>query len=300
MPGRMQDAARYVGRTYDDVVDSIRGLLGYDAPGAPRPTSYDPTPVRGKPGGATRAAVEAQDAARARRAAQARSIGLVDENPAAAAVNDTFNARDASGPILAAGGALAGAGLVGTVADNVMRPKPVAQPKPGDMDSTGGTAELASESRPVPAVTADDGAEQAFTNKFKRQYTARENKREASGEGGYDPRQQAQALIAQLNQKRMAAGAEVPEAPQMMAQINDLLGKANNMANARAPAQSQQRATATPGDPHAQAQLLLAQLNEMRRQAGGEVPQARQIMAEVSRLQAMGDQQRNAQTTARR
>jgi hypothetical protein len=35
----------------------------------------------------------------------------------------------------------------------------------------------------------------------------------------------------------------------------------------------------------------------MRQQAGGEVPQAQQIMAEVRRIQALGDQQRNAAQT---
>jgi hypothetical protein len=50
-------------------------------------------------------------------------------------------------------------------------------------------------------------------------------------------------------------------------------------------------------DPLVQAQALIAQLNEMRKKAGGEVPQAQKIMAEVRRLQAIGDQQRNAAQT---
>jgi hypothetical protein len=144
-------------------------------------------------------------------------------------------------------------------------PKPTAAPpKPaGDepLTSTEGTADLASEARPAPAVQSST-----------------------------DPREQAQELIAQLNQMRRQAGGEVPEAKQMMAEINRLLALGNQKRNATPPQQGA-------SDPHSQAQALIAQLNDMRRKAGGEVPQAQQIMAEVRRLQAMGDQQRNAAQT---
>jgi hypothetical protein len=78
----------------------------------------------------------------------------------------------------------------------------------------------------------------------------------------------------------------------MMKEINRLMAMSNQSRNAMTPQQAQGSS-----DPHIKAQALIAQLNQMRQQAGGEVPQAQQMMAEVRRLQAMGDQQRNyAQT----
>jgi hypothetical protein len=133
----------------------------------------------------------------------------------------------------------------------------------GALTDTGGTAELANEARPVPAVAAST-----------------------------DPREQAQELMAKLNQMRRAAGGEVPEAAQMMSEINRLLALSNQSRNAMTPQQAQGSK-----DPLVQAQALIAQLNEMRKKAGGEVPQAQKIMAEVRRLQAIGDQQRNAAQT---
>jgi hypothetical protein len=134
----------------------------------------------------------------------------------------------------------------------------------GEMDSTAGTADLVEESRPAPKVEATQ----------------------------VSPRDQAQALIAQLNQMRRAAGGEVPEAAQMMQEINRLMAMSNQSRNAMTPQQAQGSS-----DPHIQAQALIAQLNQMRQKAGGEVPQAQQIMAEVRKLQAIGDKQRNyAQT----
>jgi hypothetical protein len=183
-------------------------------------------------------------------------------------------------------GAAAGAGLLGAGAVALM-PRGASEPKryktdvdmPGQttakppvdplfdekakLTSTDGAAELADQSRPVPSVPTSD-----------------------------DPREQAQALIAQLNQMRRQAGGEVPEAPKMMSQINSLLALSDKTRNAMAPQTPQGAA-----GPHMQAQALLAQLNQMRQQAGGEVPQAPQIMAEVRRLQALGDQQRNAAQT---
>ena len=104
------------------------------------------------------------------------------------------------------------------------------------------------------------------------------------------PRDQAMQMIDDLNARRRAAGGEVPDAPQTMQKVNRLLAMSN-----------EQSAAASRGDipvqgngPREQAQRILAQLNAMRQQAGGEVPQAGQMMAEVRRLQAMSDQQANA------
>ena len=130
------------------------------------------------------------------------------------------------------------------------------------------TADLAAESAPPPRVPV------------------------ASGE--LSPREQAHELIAKLNLMRRNAGGEVPEAPAMQREINRLLA----MSNQTMAAASRGEVAMAGNDPHAQATRLLAQLNQMRREAGGEVPQARQIMAEVARLQQMGDAQRNARTTA--
>jgi len=163
--------------------------------------------------------------------------------------------------------AAAGAGLIGAGATawNMMPSgRPTTPPASGDVTDTGGTADLVEESRPAPKVEATP----------------------------VSPRDQAQALIAKLNQMRRAAGGEVPEAPRMMAEINQLLSQSNTQRNAMTPQQAQGS-----GDPHIQAQAIIAKLNQMRQQAGGEVPQVQQMMAEVRRLQALGDQQRNyAQT----
>lgn len=146
--------------------------------------------------------------------------------------------------------------------------------------STGGTADLASEASPPPGVMS---AEDEFTDRFKRQFTDREQRRADDGS------LQARILIDRLNDMRRKAGGEVPEAPQMMAEINRLLAKGN--AQVRQP-------DFRPGDKASryrqQAQNLINRLNDMRREAGGEVPQAKQIMAEVQKLQSMADQMRNA------
>lgn len=47
-----------------------------------------------------------------------------------------------------------------------------------------------------------------------------------------------------------------------------------------------------PTDYSAQARVLINRLNDMRRAAGGEVPQAHAMMAEIERLLAMGNEQR--------
>ena len=188
---------------------------------------------------------------------------------------------------LGVAGAIAGAGLM----------LPSGGERSADaVTDTGGAAELAAESRPAPEVTAED-EEAVFTDRFKRQYLAREAKRAAppamqpSMEPAAAPADysfQARELMNQLNAMRRQAGGEIPEAPQMMAEINRLLGMSNKQKNAPG------YQPAMPTDHHGQAQMLIQQLNAMRRKAGGEVPEAQQIMAEVRRHQAMGDQMRNA------
>lgn len=154
------------------------------------------------------------------------------------------------------------------------------------------TADLAAESRPVPAVAATDADgiptdEAAFTEMFKRQYQAREDKRQQRGAGGYaDPSDKAKAILEDLNARRRKAGREVPEAAQMMADANRLIAMGNEQRNA--PGYTPRKAS----DPREQAQILLQKLNADRMEAGGEVPHSQQVMAEVRRLQAMGDQQR--------
>ena len=202
------------------------------------------------------------------------------------------------------GGGVAAAGVLGAgaymVGQQAMKPGaqavPPPQAPPAGLTDTGGTADLVAESRPAPVVDSSGVDESGFADKFKSQYNAREQKREAAGQGGYDPRQQAEMLIGELNSRRQKAGREIPEAPQMMAQINALLAKSNEMRNSRSPQAAAQFAGANPQDPHAQAQSLIAKLNEMRSKAGREVPQAQQIMSEVRRLQAQGDEMRNART----
>lgn len=197
------------------------------------------------------------------------------------------------GGVAAAGALGAGAYMVGQQA---MKPGvqavPPPQAPPAGLTSTGGTADLVAESRPAPVVDSSGVDESNFADTFKSQYNAREQKREAAGQGGYDPRQQAEMLIGELNSRRQKAGREIPEAPQ----INALLAQSNEMRNSRSPQAAGRVAGANPQDPHAQAQFLIAQLNEMRSKAGREVPQAQQIMAEVRRLQAQGDEMRNART----
>lgn len=290
---------------YDDAVASIRRLLGYDAPAASPPPA--PSRAKGKPGGAARAAVEANDSQRLLEAAQARRIGLMDD-PAEAG-QDTFRARDAAGPIVAAAGAGAAMGLTGAVADKVKK----SYGPPTGMTSTGGAADLAEEYRPAPVVQptgtefppSDPNAEAAFTDQFKRQYTARENKRQAQGAGTYpkppmDPRAEAERLMKDLNARRMAAKGEVADGRQTEARINDLIAQSNKMRNSQTPQQAQATAAANPQDYHAQARAMLADLNERASRMGGTPPDMQKVLAEVRRLNALGDEQRNARTTARR
>jgi hypothetical protein len=131
-------------------------------------------------------------------------------------------------------------------------------PAQGDMTDTSGTEDLAAESSPPPA-TPEAPADYSF---------------------------QARELMGKLNAMRRAAGGEVPEAKQMMAEIDRLLGMSNEQKSAPS------YKPAMPTDYHAEAQRLLQDLNARRMEAGGEVADTQKVMAEVRRLQAMGDKMR--------
>lgn len=72
----------------------------------------------------------------------------------------------------------------------------------------------------------------------------------------------------------------------MMAEINRLLAMGNEQRNAPG--------YQTGDTPGGRALALIQQLNEMRRKAGGEVPEAPAMMAEIRRLQAEDDAIRNS------
>ena len=157
-------------------------------------------------------------------------------------------------------------------------------PAPGDMTDTSGTEDLAAESSPPPSLEPDmPPEEQEFADRFKRQYLAREAKRNAPADYSF----QARELMGKLNAMRKAAGGEVSEAQQMMAEIDRLLEMSNQQKSAPS------YKPPMPTDYHAEAQRLLQDLNARRMEAGGEVADTQKVMAEVRRLQAMGDQMRN-------
>lgn len=158
----------------------------------------------------------------------------------------------------------------------------------GDLTETGDTAELAAEQRPLPETPPAPPRASAPPTKQADPDPASlapEPEPQKTAEYYFG---QARELIDRLNQMRRNAGGEVPEAPQMMAEIRRLQDIGNQMRN------SPSWQPTDTGDPHQQAQMLIRDLNERRRRAGGEVPEAPQIMAEVRRLQAMGDAQRNS------
>jgi len=156
--------------------------------------------------------------------------------------------------------AAAAAGLGGIGIYSMMDGEPKDERAIGDMTDTSGTEALAEESRPVPATV----------------------------EGPPDYSYQARELINQLNAMRREAGGEVPEAPAMMAEINRLLDMSNRQRNAPG------YEPPMPTDYHGEAQRLIQKLNAMNQEMGGMSPETPRIMAEVRRLQALGDEQRNA------
>lgn len=170
---------------------------------------------------------------------------------------------------LGVAGGVIGAGIGGgfLIPGNESSPAGGASPKAGPVPNIikppkpMSTADLAAQTRPPPSVTTPQS-----------------------------PRDQAMKMIDDLNARRRAAGGEVPDAPETMQKVNRLLA----MSNEQSAAASRGDIPVQGNSPREQAQRILAQLNAMRRQAGGEVPQAGQMMAEVRRLQAMADQQANA------
>lgn len=187
-----------------------------------------------------------------------------------------YRGQGASGPAINRRGngfgraaAAAGGTLAGGLGIDLFFGRPGEEDSPGDVTSTSGTADLHSEQAPPPSVTTP---------------------REPTAEDYFA---QARALINQLNQMRRAAGGEVPESRAMMAQIQRLQDIGNRMRN------SPSYMPADPSDPAGQAQMLIQQLNAMRERAGGEVPQAPRILAEVRRLQAEADAQNNRTPMAR-
>lgn len=155
------------------------------------------------------------------------------------------------------------------------------------LTSTAGTADLKAETSPPPAVATEE--EPPVREPAAPVRDAREPAAPVMG-----PRERAHAMIKQLNDMRRAAGGEVPQAKAMMAEINRLLEESNRQRNA--PGFDPQPRT----DPHNQALRLTQELNDMRRRAGGEVPQAQAMMREIARLNAMGDQMVNNRTAGRR
>jgi hypothetical protein len=173
-------------------------------------------------------------------------------------------ARDAEFSQNARGLAAAGAGGLAVIGAANMAPDLMFGP-----DDTAGLAE---ESRPIPSVEATPDEEPAMP----------------APDMPPDYSFQARELMNELNAMRRQAGGEVPEAPQMMAEINRLLGMSNQRRNAP------DYQPAMPTDYHGEAQRLLQKLNQMNSEMGGMSPETPKIMAEVRRLQAMGDQMRNA------
>jgi hypothetical protein len=128
------------------------------------------------------------------------------------------------------------------------------------------TADLAAESRPLPDVAVEEAP------------------------APVDPSLQARQLIDDLNARRRAAGGEVPDAPQVMAEVNRLMEMGNQTRRATYVAAPQDDA----GKYFQQAQGMIDQVNQMYRQGmTPNSPEVRQMMAEVRRLQQMGDSLRN-------
>jgi hypothetical protein len=133
-----------------------------------------------------------------------------------------------------------------------------------NLTDTGGTSELAAESKPLPASTP--------TTSY---------------------RAQAQALIDQLNQMRRAAGGEVPQAKAMMAEINRLLDLSNKQRNAPsqgAPRQGTMNASQAAAHFRQEAQDQIDRLNTYRRN-GQITPEVdRQMMQQINHLHALANE----------
>ena len=199
------------------------------------------------------------------------ALGDLDGMPVGRASDDMAGLFDDSpaprkrgrlGPIAAA----AGAGLGGAYVANQMR----SRPKPAGAT----TADLKAEAKPPPSV---------------------QTAQEAPIKANY--REQAYAMMKDLNARRRAAGGEVPDARETDAEINRLLSLASKEDNA------QVRSNSVPSpagntDYRRMAQQKLAELNAWQGQHGANHPKSRQLKAEMSQLYAMADKQANERTTA--
>lgn len=177
---------------------------------------------------------------------------------------------------VAAGGAAVAGGL-GYLATPDTAPKAAAKrpdPPVTDLDSSGNPADLVEETRPAPKVPVQDEAKPEVA-KAPTDYSL-----------------QARQLINRLNDMRREAGGEVPQAKEMMAEIDRLLALGN---------EQRREPDFQPGDDASskfkQAQAIIDQLNAMYRQGlSPQSPQAQKMMAEVRKLQAEGDAMRNSRT----
>ena len=143
-------------------------------------------------------------------------------------------------------------------------------PAGGDsaIDSTDGAADLAAETSPPPVMETQEDPMDAPVD-----YSV-----------------EARKVIDDLNARRRAAGGEVPEAKEMMAEANRLLALGNQTRQATYAAAPQDDASRY----FQQAQGLIDQVNQMYRQGmTPNSPEVRQVTAEVRRLQQMGDSLRN-------
>jgi hypothetical protein len=180
-----------------------------------------------------------------------------------------------------AGGVAAAAGGVGMMAMPDTAPGASAKvpskpaPKEDDLLTSGNPADLVEETRPAPKVPAQDDV-QPQVAKAPTDYSAK-----------------ARELINRLNDMRRQAGGEVPQAKEMMAEIDRLLALGN---------EQRREPDFQPGDDASakfkQAQAILDQLNAMYRKGlSPQSRQAQQMMAEVRKLQAEGDAMRNNRTS---
>ena len=147
------------------------------------------------------------------------------------------------------------------------------------------TADLAEESRPVPSVEATPDEAPAMPEAAPATPSMPEA---PAPEMPPDYSFQAREIEKQLNAMRMQARGEVPEAPQMMAEILRLRSLGNRQRNAP------DYQPPMPTDYRGEAQRLIQKLNAMNSAIGGMSPETPKIMAEVRRLQALDDQMRNA------
>lgn len=158
---------------------------------------------------------------------------------------------------------LAAAAVGGVAVDRMLRePEPAANA----LTSPSTNEDLVEETRPAPKVYAEPAVEDM---------------------GPPDYSAQAKQLIEKLNAMRRKAGGEVPEAPAMMKEIQRLLDLSNQQRNAPT-----YRPRTESGDPGEQAIVLMQDLNRRRQQAGGEVPDAPRVLAEIRRLQRLSDERK--------